>query len=142
MGRSSTRARMRTMRQCVVRTAQGAPTRLRRRAASIDIWIQDHHIALVIAMFIVLSTAAGLLLWTNWDLVIDLARQLAPVLTIFSIIATAILSVVRWFRARQAARLARRETADVPQPRITSRDTPEGAGAARTPDCTRPGGDL
>ncbi|MDQ1045482.1 hypothetical protein [Streptomyces sp. V4I2] len=142
MGRSSMRARMRTMRQRVIRTAQGAPTRLRRRAAPIDIWIQDHHIALVIAMFVALFASAGLLLWTNWDLVIDLARQLAPVLTIFSITATAILSVIRWFRARQAARLARRETAAVPQPRSTSTDTPEGAGTAQTPDCTRPGGDL
>ncbi|MFF5538637.1 hypothetical protein ACFY71_40355 [Streptomyces cinerochromogenes] len=114
------RARISKMQQRVVRGVQVTPLRLRRWASAVDVWVQDHHIAVVVTMFILLGAAAVLLLGTHWIVVVDLARQLAPVLTIFSITASAILGTARWLRKRRVARLARNDTetvqAAVPDP--------------------------
>ncbi|KUM92896.1 hypothetical protein AQI88_29570 [Streptomyces cellostaticus] len=122
------RARIRTMRQRVVSGVQSVPSRLRRWASAVDVWIQDHHIPVVIVLFALLGAAAGLLLWTSWDLVV-LARQVAPILTIVSIVVSAFLGATGWFRKRRAARLARQgmETAGVPQPRTGETDAPTGS---------------
>jgi hypothetical protein len=64
----------------------------------------------------------------DWAAVIALAKDLAPVATIVSIIATAFLGVIKWFRKRRAARLARTSTtASVPRARDASADSPAGA---------------
>lgn len=141
MGRSSMRARIRKMQQRVVRGVQSTPTLLRRWASAIDVWVQDHHIAVVIALFGLLGAAAGLLLWTNWDLAVELARQIAPVLTILSIIASVILGVIGWFRKRRVARLARQRTGNayVPKARDGSADALAGTGTGPTSDSTRSG---
>jgi ABC-type siderophore export system fused ATPase/permease subunit len=135
------RARIRKMQQRVVRGVQSTPTVLRRRASAVDVWVQDHHIVLVVVLFGLLGAAAGLLLWTNWDLVVDLARQIAPVLTILSIIVSAILGVIGWFRKRRVARLARQraETSDLPKPRNEGEDVLAGPGTAVASGDEKPG---
>ncbi|MGW2749115.1 hypothetical protein [Streptomyces sp. NPDC001450] len=134
MDRSSMRARIRRMQQRVVRGVQNTPPRLRSWASAIDIWVQDHHVEVVIALFALLGGAAGLLLWTNWDLVVDLARQIAPVLTILSIVASAFLGATGWFRNRRIARLARQNTeaADGTTSCSADPDVPAGTGPAST----------
>lgn len=110
MVRFSMRARIRELRLRVVYGAQNTLFRLRRWTSAADVWMQDNRIAVIITMFTLLGAAAGLLLWTHWVLVVNLARQVAPVLTILSITASAILSATRWLRERRAARLARQTT--------------------------------
>ncbi|MFF8177698.1 hypothetical protein [Streptomyces chartreusis] len=104
--------------------------RLRRWARAADFWVQDHHVFVVIVMFILLLAAAGVLLWMDWATVIGLAKDLAPVATIVSIIATAFLGIIKWFRKRRTARLARAATVSVPRARVAETDRPAGARGA------------
>jgi hypothetical protein len=107
------------------------PERLRRWTATADVWLQDHHVAVVISMFVLLGTSAGLLLWMDWDTVTAYAKVVAPVFTILSITAGAILGVTKRFRQRRTARLGadsaavpRRRTAE--SARLTSDDKVTG----------------
>ncbi|MGV9503623.1 hypothetical protein ACWDQ0_35690 [Streptomyces sp. NPDC003642] len=92
------------------------PSHLRRWTRAIDIWIQDHHVLVVVIMFILLAVGAGGLLARHWDTVIDLSKDLAPVFTILSIIASVILGSIKWFRKRRAARLALQAPTAPPAP--------------------------
>ncbi|WP_157882378.1 hypothetical protein [Streptomyces silvensis] len=76
-----------------------------RTVKSTDIWMQDHYRALVLGTLLALGAGTGLLLWWRWALVIGLAKQIAPVLTIVSIIASALWSALAWFSERRRKRL-------------------------------------
>ncbi|KJY32157.1 hypothetical protein [Streptomyces sp. NRRL S-495] len=121
---SSARARIREMRRRLVHRTHRVRTVLRHAVEAVDVWIQDHHVGVVVTMLAVLGAGAWALLWTQWALVTALAKDLAPVLTIVSIIATSLLAVIRWFRKRRAARMARQArpaSASVPRPRDAER---------------------
>lgn len=126
---SSVRARIKKMRQRFVRMTRRVPSSFRRGVQAVDLWIQDHHVAVVVTMFVLLMTGAGALLWTAWEEVIGLAKELAPVVTIISIIASAFLGVIKWFRKRRAARIRRESAANtaVPRARKTESDRPASA---------------
>ncbi|MEV6179980.1 hypothetical protein [Streptomyces sp. NPDC052015] len=126
MGLSSVRARIEEMCRRLVYGVRRMPPLLRRWARAVDLWVQDHHVMVVIGMFVLLIAGAGALLWMDWEAVIGLAQDLAPVLTIVSIIASAFLGVIKWFRKRQAKRLARRDAASatVPPARGGEQDRP------------------
>ncbi|WP_411078243.1 hypothetical protein [Streptomyces sp. cmx-10-25] len=86
----------------------------RGRVNAMDIWLQDHHIGVTIGALVLILTIAGLLLKYRLEEVIELARQFAPVLTILSITVGAVLSTLKWFRKRRAARLAARAVVVIP----------------------------
>ncbi|MFE1797688.1 hypothetical protein ACFW9L_16150 [Streptomyces sp. NPDC059517] len=89
-----------------MRGAKRAMDAVRRAIAAADIWIQDHYWFVVISVLLGLGTGTGLLLQWRWAEVTEFARQIAPVLTIVSIIASTLLSVLAWFRRRRHRRLA------------------------------------
>ncbi|MCX4617956.1 hypothetical protein [Streptomyces mirabilis] len=131
MGLSSVRARIGKMFTRLNRAARRLPDQvrrlpeqLRRWTGKADVWLQDHHIPVVIGMFVLLGTSAGLLLWMDWDTVTAYAKVVAPVFTIISITAGAILGVINWFRQRRTDRLARlgADSATVPTPRTPESD--------------------
>lgn len=78
---------------------------LKRSVKKIDIWVQDHCLILVIGLVAAGVCSTGLLLLWKWAQVITLAKQLAPVLTIISILVSALLGAMRWFRKRRSRRL-------------------------------------
>ncbi|MFF8531746.1 hypothetical protein ACF07B_07100 [Streptomyces sp. NPDC015532] len=98
--------RTRGISQSAVRGARHAMDAVRRAIAAIDIWIQDHYWFVVISLLLVLGTGTGLLLEWRWAEVTEFARQIAPVLTTVSIIASTLLSVLAWFRRRRHRRVA------------------------------------
>ncbi|MFE7448127.1 hypothetical protein ACFU7X_47560, partial [Streptomyces chartreusis] len=81
-------------------------TWVRRKSAAVDHWIQDHVKAVTVGMLLTLGFSTAWLLYFHWDEVIDLAKQIAPVFTIVSIAASAVLAVLkrksttvdRWFQ--------------------------------------------
>jgi hypothetical protein len=78
---------------------------LSRIIRKLDIWIQDHCLVLLLALLAVgIPCIVMLLLW-KWIQVITLAKQLAPVMTIVSIVITTLLALLRWFRRRRNKRL-------------------------------------
>ncbi|MEU0475678.1 hypothetical protein [Streptomyces olivaceus] len=91
--------------QSVVRGVKRVMEAVRRTITAADIWIQDHYWFVVISVLLVLGTGTGLLLEWRWAEVTEFARQIAPVLTTVSIIASALLSVLAWFRRRRHKRL-------------------------------------
>ncbi|WP_030398433.1 hypothetical protein [Kitasatospora purpeofusca] len=140
---SSARAGIREMRRRLVHRTHRVRTVLRRAVEAVDVWIQDHHVGVVVTMLLALGAGAAALLWTQWALVTALAKDLAPVLTIVSIVATSLLAVVRWFRQRRAARMARQAApaaASVPRQRDAGTDRPDVASGA--PSGTGGGEDL
>ncbi|XVV39295.1 hypothetical protein ACQPXT_40320 [Streptomyces sp. CA-100214] len=96
--------------------------KVRSTTTAIDIWIQDHYRLTVVSMLLALATGTWLLLQWRWDQVIDFAKQLAPVITIVSITASALLSLLAWFRKRHKKRLSQDRSARQ-QP---SESNPEG----------------
>lgn len=84
----------------------------RRVISDADVWIQDHYWVVVISVLLALGSGTALLLQWRWAEVTDFARQIAPVLTIVSIIASALLSVLAWFRRRRHKRLATQAAAN------------------------------
>ncbi|MEW2267487.1 hypothetical protein ACGF5T_34580 [Streptomyces sp. NPDC047853] len=119
MGLSSVCARIQGMRRRLVRGVRRMPPLLRRWVRAVDLWVQDHHVRVVTGMFVLLIAGAVTLLWMDWNTVVGLATDLAPVLTIVSLIASAFLGVIKWFRERRAKRLALRDagSATVPHAR-------------------------
>jgi hypothetical protein len=116
------RGRIKEMRHRVGRTTHRVLARFRRSARSADFWVQDHHVVTVAAMFVLLIAGAGMLLWTDWDAVIGLAKDLAPVVTILSVIASAFLGAIKWFRKRREVRLTGGSTPSMPRTRETEAD--------------------
>ncbi|MFF6828693.1 hypothetical protein OG739_36675 [Streptomyces longwoodensis] len=102
----------RGMTQSAVQVASRAMNRGRRVIEAADIWIQDHYWAVVISVLLVLCTGTALLLEWRWAEVTEFARQIAPVLTTVSIIASTLLSVLAWFRRRRHRRLAAQAAAN------------------------------
>ncbi|MDW8805500.1 hypothetical protein P1P68_12105 [Streptomyces scabiei] len=94
------------MAQRIARGAERAKNAVGSKVTAADVWIQDHHKAVVISMLTGLGAGTGALLWWRWAEVIDIAKQVAPVLTVVSIVATAVLSVLQWFSKRRKKRLA------------------------------------
>lgn len=89
----------------VVRGVQRATASLRRAVRATDIWIQDHHVAVVSGGLGVLLPSVGTLLWTRWDDVVAVAKELAPVLSVLAVTLGALASTVKWLRKRRATRL-------------------------------------
>ncbi|MET9725506.1 hypothetical protein [Streptomyces zaomyceticus] len=85
-------------------------TSARRQLTAIDVWVQDHHMGLGIATISLIGAGAWLLLRFRLDLVIELARQYAPVFTILSVVTGMVISSIGWIRKRRRARLATRDT--------------------------------
>ncbi|MGW4759406.1 hypothetical protein [Streptomyces chartreusis] len=106
MSRPQLTERARGLARSVARHVRRAMGTVCGKTTAVDIWIQDHHRLVVVSVLLVLGTGTGLLLHWWWVQVVDVARQLAPVLTIVSIIASALLSVLAWFRKRRRKRLA------------------------------------
>lgn len=104
--------RTRGIMQFAVRGASRAMNAVRRVIAAADIWIQDHYWLVVISVLLALGTGTGLLLQWRWAEVTEFARQIAPVLTTVSIIASMLLSVLAWFRRRRHRRLAAQAAAN------------------------------
>ena len=69
----------------VVRGVQRATASLRRAVRATDIWVQDHHVAVVSGVLGVLLPSVGTLLWTRWDDVVAVAKDLAPVLSVLAV---------------------------------------------------------
>jgi hypothetical protein len=90
----------------VFRGVKRATDPVRRALTAADIWIQDHHVAVVTGVLSVLTPSVGLLLWTHWDEVVEVAKQLAPVLSVLTVTGGAIASTIKWLRKRRNARLA------------------------------------
>ncbi|MFI2633014.1 hypothetical protein ACH5A2_21905 [Streptomyces collinus] len=67
-------------------------------------------------MLLTLAAGTVLLLRRRWDEVIDVAKQIAPVFMIVSPIASALLSVLAWFRKRRQRRLAAQDNPIQRQP--------------------------
>ncbi|MET7745953.1 hypothetical protein [Streptomyces sp. NPDC005385] len=97
---------MRTLREVTVHGFRRAADAARAKITRADIWIQDHYRFVVPAMLAVLCAGTALLLWQQWEEVTGIARQVAPVFTIVSITASALLGVLAWFRKRRVLRLA------------------------------------
>lgn len=139
MGLSAVRARIEGMRQRLDCGIRRMPPRLRRWVRAGDFWVQDHHVMVVIAMFVLLIAGAGALLWMDWDAMIGLAKDLAPVVTIVSVIASAFLSVIKWFRKRRARRTA--DSASMPRARDGGTDRLASASRAPSEDTLGEGTD-
>ncbi|MGQ4483058.1 hypothetical protein [Streptomyces sp. SAS_276] len=98
--------------QSAVRGARRVMEAVRRTLTAADIWIQDHYWFVVISMLLALGTGTALLLEWRWVQVTEFARQIAPVLTTVSIIASALLSGLAWFRRRRHKRLTEQAAAN------------------------------
>ncbi|WP_217251552.1 hypothetical protein [Streptomyces sp. AC602_WCS936] len=108
-----------------LRELKRAGAAARRMLTRIDIWVQDHHVALLVGVMSVVLPCVSLVVWTHWDTVVEVAKQLAPVVTVIGFTAGAVASTVKWVRKRRAARLAAAtETAGLP--------AGQGAGSAQT----------
>ncbi|MFJ9121272.1 hypothetical protein ACIRJO_37805 [Streptomyces sp. NPDC102394] len=94
------------------RIARRAMNAVRRSIMAADIWIQDHYWVVVCSVLLVLGTGTGLLLKWRWTEVTEFAKQVAPVLTTVSIIASTLLSVLAWFRKRRQQRLTAQAAAN------------------------------
>ncbi|MGV9238107.1 hypothetical protein [Streptomyces nigra] len=90
---------------------------LKRKSTTVDRWFQGHSKLLAVSMLLTLGLSTAWLLYFHWDEVIDLAKQIAPVFTIVSIAASAVLAVLKWMEGRRAKRLAEQEgdASDVPR---------------------------
>ncbi|MGW7282213.1 hypothetical protein ACWGIV_28760 [Streptomyces sp. NPDC054844] len=103
--------RARALWEGVPRRTKALTDTVRSTTAAIDIWIQDHYRLTVASMLLSLAAGTGLLLQWRWDQVIDFAKQLAPVITIVSITASALLSLLTWLRKRHQQRLSQNRPA-------------------------------
>ncbi|GGW76368.1 hypothetical protein GCM10010350_71520 [Streptomyces galilaeus] len=101
--------------QSAVRGFRWVKDTVRAKITAVDIWIQDHYRFVVTGVLLTLGAATGWLLWWRWEEAIGFAKQVAPVFTIVSIIASALLSVLAWFRKRRLKRLAAQAAARSPQ---------------------------
>ncbi|MFF3540019.1 hypothetical protein ACFYXP_39675 [Streptomyces sp. NPDC002466] len=90
---------------------KGVPAFARSRLRAADVWVQDHHVGVGATVLMVICTAVGLLLRFRMDQVVELARQFAPVCTIFAAVISAVLGLLKWIRKRKKARLAAMEAA-------------------------------
>ncbi|MEU1320766.1 hypothetical protein [Streptomyces tibetensis] len=116
MSRLRAAERIRGVKERISRRTEHIVNTIRSGCSAVDIWIQDHYRFTVISMLLTLATGTALLLRWRWDEVIDVAKQIAPVFTIVSILASALLSVLAWFRKRRQRRLAAQETPVQRQP--------------------------
>ncbi|MFF0000949.1 hypothetical protein [Streptomyces avermitilis] len=107
---------------------------MRSKARAVDIWVQDHTKLVITSMMLTLFVGTGTLLYFRWDEVIDLAKQLAPVFTILSIVASLLLAMIKWFDMRRARRLAEEQEDEDGNAPETPREEDEGG---ETPDAPR-----
>ncbi|MFJ2651869.1 hypothetical protein ACIO1C_34740 [Streptomyces sp. NPDC087420] len=98
--------RVRTASRTVLDLAKRGVEAVRRGLEPADIWVQDHHVGVLVCVVGAVLPLTGLVMWTHWDAVTETAREVGPVLTVISIIAGTVLRVVRRMRKRRAARLA------------------------------------
>ncbi|MFJ7988584.1 hypothetical protein [Streptomyces sp. NPDC096351] len=71
----------------------------------VDVWGQDHHVALLVVLLTVVAPTLAVSAWLHFDAVVEAARRLAPVLTVVSLVVGAVVSAVRWVRSRRSARI-------------------------------------
>ncbi|MGW8775913.1 hypothetical protein [Streptomyces sp. NPDC055794] len=105
-----------------LRAVTQAGAAVRRSFTRADIWVQDHHMVLLIGVLAVLAPSVALVMWGHWDAVVEAARELAPVMTVIGVTGGAVAGTVKWVRKRRASRLAAAPGAvpDVPAPRYAA----------------------